>query len=197
MAKRTCSLDECDLKHYSKGFCLKHYYRWKRHGDPHFTSRIVGDTESRFWSYVDKRGPDECWPWIGAIHPNGYGTLRYEGTNTGAHRVSYILCIGPIPTEQELGDRVTIDHLCHSAATPECAGGTDCPHRRCVNPDHLEAVTNRENIQRGYFASVTHCPQGHPYSGSNLYVNAHSGGRTCRTCTRAALDRSRARPKAG
>lgn len=145
---------------------------------------------SRFWSKVDKGGPGGCWLWTASRTPKGYGQFSVGGRKAGnyrmlkAHRVAYLLLRGIIPATLEL------DHLCRV--------------RHCVNPDHLEPVTNTENIRRGISPSAvgarkTHCPQGHPYSGNNLYTNP-SGFRICRTCKRAALreykERRRARETA-
>lgn len=125
----------------------------------------------RFWPKVDKRGPDECWPWLAALHEYGYGMISVGGKKGGmrrAHRIAYELEVGPIP------EGLDLDHLCRN--------------RRCVNPAHLEPVTRRENLVRGegfvgVHARKTHCPQGHPYDGENLYVNDR-GHRQCRTCQR-------------
>src|SRR5580698_11378349 len=85
-----------------------------------------------------------CWEWTGALLNSGYGSFSAkleDGTReTVAHRVAYRHWIGPIPL------RHTIDHTCHNES--DCLGGRSCPHRRCENPDHLEAVTNRENSMR-------------------------------------------------
>jgi hypothetical protein len=122
----------------------------------------------RFWAKVDRRGAMECWPWQGEIAPNGYGRFWLNGKLDEAHRVAYKVTRGPIP----LG--LTIDHLCRN--------------RRCVNPMHLEAVSQRENLLRGNGppgtnARKTSCPRGHPYSGSNLYLDS-KGNRQCRICRR-------------
>ncbi len=109
----------------------------------------------------------ECW--VRPVHTqNGYGKVRFEGRGYLAHRVTYEHFIGPIPEGHQ------IDHLCRV--------------RNCVRPDHLEAVTSRENTLRGQSptgrnAAKTHCEKGHPLQGEHLLVRA-DGYRACRTCRR-------------
>ncbi len=85
-------------------------------------------TVSDFWNaHADKIMPEPnsgCWFWLGALS-RGYGSLK----NARAHRVAYEMTIGPIP------EGLVIDHLCRVTS--------------CVNPDHLEAVTQAENVRRG------------------------------------------------
>ena len=136
-----------------------------------------------FWSKVDFNGPvpaarpdlGPCWLWHGSL-VKGYGSLVVDHPvnrrKTGlAHRVAYEWVRGPIPAG------LTLDHLCRV--------------RRCVNPFHLEPVTNRENILRGespaaQHTRVTACPQGHPYDHANTWIRIRRGGpqRVCRTCER-------------
>jgi hypothetical protein len=85
-----------------------------------------------------------CWIWTGYLTPKGYGRFTYLGNSRPAHRVSYELHVGPIPEGLE------IDHLCHTRSAG-CSGDSSCPHRRCVNPDHLEPVTPAENQVRSPF----------------------------------------------
>jgi hypothetical protein len=112
-----------------------------------------------------------CIEWIAG----GYGMFFIDwagGRNLRvlAHRWSYEYHVGPIP------DGLTIDHLCRNPA--------------CVNPDHLEPVTHRENVLRGtsraaIHAAKTECVNGHPFSGDNLILRGNGRWRDCRECTRA------------
>lgn len=82
----------------------------------------------RFWPKVDRSG--ECWVWTACLNSRGYGVISIEGRRQLAHRVSFTWAKGPI------ADGLQVDHLCNV--------------RRCVNPDHLEAVTAHVNVQRSY-----------------------------------------------
>lgn len=133
-----------------------------------------------FTEYVDRRGPEECWPWGGAIKDNGYGTVGGGDTPRGAerhaHRLAYIGAKGPIPPGME------IDHTCHTRALDSCPGGIACQHRRCCNPNHLEVVSHRENGHRGKSAPTSSCIHGHPRTPENVRVRPENGQRQCRVC---------------
>lgn len=121
--------------------------------------------------------PGGCWQWTGYLMPNGYARISVNGERQYAHRVAYEAVRGPIP------DGLVIDHLCRN--------------RGCVNPDHLEAVTQRTNVLRGVsFAAArarqVRCLRGHRFTKANTYV-AGNGTRKCRTCRAAARARSRRR----
>lgn len=136
---------------------------------------------------------DGCIEFTGALSSQGYGLVWRDGSMRPAHRAAYELLVGPIP------DGLHIDHVCHSA-DESCIGGSGCPHRRCVNPAHLEPVTPSENVRRSNAGGIaqrakTHCPQGHAYCGDNLYIDAQ-GRRHCRSCTRAAGARHDAKRRA-
>jgi hypothetical protein len=138
-----------------------------------------------FITAVDSTGgPDSCWLWRGHRDADGYGSFG-KGARR-AHRVAYELMVRTIP------EGLRIDHVCHNRAV-DCPGGTSCVHRRCVNPAHLEAVTQRENLLRSpltaphHNAAKTHCPQGHEYTPENTYSRKTPKGydrRECRTCRR-------------
>lgn len=124
------------------GWCATHYARWRKHGDPFVTGRIIGDIEARWWSKVDRRGDDECWPWTDVPSREGYGVFGVGQKVVKAHRWGYERFVKPIPAG------LMPDHLCHDPAV--CKLDNDCPHRLCVNYlNHLELVTNRENCLRG------------------------------------------------
>lgn len=136
--------------------------------------------EVRLWAKTDRSGgPDACWLWLGAKTRDGYGRMAVGGTKNGwyyVHRFSYELAIGPIP------DGMVMDHLCRT--------------RNCVNPKHLEPVTNRENLRRGIRGVLTtHCPKGHPYTDESTYwspATAKRGtSRRCRICARSIHVRMR------
>lgn len=106
---------------------------------------------TRFWSKVDRSGgANACWLWSGSTKKTkGYGQTSAHGWTYRAHRVSYELSVGPVPKG------LVLDHLCRV--------------RSCVNPAHLETVTNRENILRGTgaparYARQANCPKGHTYT---------------------------------
>lgn len=122
----------------------------------------------RFWAKVDRTA--DCWLWTASCQPSGYGQFRVPGGTLLAHRVAYELAVGPIPAGLHL------DHLCRV--------------RRCVNPAHLEPVTNQENARRGdspqtVNANKTHCRHGHAYDAGNTYVRPDGRGRGCLACRRS------------
>ena len=148
--------------------------RWRRNGDPLAVKRRVGRTESeRFWEYVDKTGA--CWLWTGASS-HGYGNFfiaKGEGKykQVQAHRWSYAELVGPIP------EGLVIDHLCRV--------------KKCVNPRHLQPVSQQVNVLRGDVARAlreNRCINGHEYTPENTRINT-AGARQCRTCDRARPDR--------
>lgn len=111
--------------------------------------------------------PGGCWLWTAAQDQKGYPLFAWHRVLVKAHRFAYERMVGPIPKG------LTLDHLCRV--------------RNCVNPEHLEPVTNRVNVLRGRGVTAvnaikTHCLRGHPLSGYNLYTPPGTNWRACRTC---------------
>ena len=127
---------------------------------------------------------DGCWIWQGATAA-GYGRIAWKATSgmvyRSVHRVLYEATVGPIP------DGYDLDHLCHDPDTCHPEVASECPHRACINPEHLSPATRRENLLRGGTVAAarratTHCPRGHEYSPENT-LTSRDGRRSCKECT--------------
>lgn len=117
----------------------------------HNKVRTLRSVADRFWEKVDKRGPDDCWPWTGAQDGHGYGQLQV-GTHSNpypekAPRVSYVLHYGAIP------DGALV---CHT-----------CDNRACVNPAHLWLGNYSDNILDCYEKERREPPPGHGKTGED------------------------------
>jgi len=115
---------------------------------------------------------NECWLWAGSHNVYGYGVLWTGEKHIMAHRAVYESEVSLIP------DNMVTDHLCRT--------------RNCVNPSHLDIVTDGVNILRGISTSAvnkrkTHCKFGHAFTPDNTYTYPR-GWRGCRTC-RTRLNR--------
>jgi hypothetical protein len=174
--ERTCSMPDCEKPHKGRGFCEMHLLRWRKYGDPTVVRKkqpkpseqrprcsIEGCDEvaaGRGWCRnhymrhyrrggdpavmlprgnfstpvstrlrMFKKQSDGCWLWVAFKNPKGYGLVGSKGSVVLAHRAIYKELVGPID-----GD-LTLDHLCGV--------------RACVNPEHLDPCTRRENYFRG------------------------------------------------
>jgi len=139
----------------------------------------VQSIEENFWEKVGPHDdPIKCWLWLGTktnINKEHHGLTQYgrftvDGKKVLAHRFSY-----EMHYHVTIPEGMTIDHV----------KARGCSSTLCVNPYHLEVVTQKDNLLRGNTfqaknAKKTHCPQGHPYNDENTYVL--QGARYCRVC---------------
>lgn len=174
-----CRFDNCPKSVWNElnSCCQAHYtllYRGKIPG----LIRRAQNPEERFERTVNRRGgkdwlddgkselsPDatECWKWTAKLSHDGYAIIAVNGKQIGAHRFAYEKWIGPIP------EGLHLDHLCRV--------------RHCVNPEHLEPVTNIENIRRGGNAAKVVCKNGHSLVDSNMFIDSR-GNRQCAICVK-------------
>lgn len=198
------SCDECGEPAHAKGLCQGHYNKLRKTG---ILGGPIGRQTTRlerYLTYVDQRGPDECWPWTAGRNQQNYGMYANgRGHSMPAHRYAFEEFVRPlIPGE-------IVDHMCHNRDA-ECPGGNTCEHRACQNPAHLDAVpVAAENTQRaverfapetrerlaaaansqpGYNIALnqfkTRCKWGHELTPENSY--GYKGRRQCKTCARLA-----------
>ena len=142
MAQGTCSI--CGkYGRIARGWCMKHYERWRRHGDPLADVRIFGDDRRRFESRVDRSGGlDACHLWLGPPNHKGYGEFKIAGKLLRAHVVAWEYANDrTVPPDHD------IDHECHNIAVRAgaCHPGI-CSHRLCYNGKHLIARTKRDHV---------------------------------------------------
>lgn len=179
VSKTACVIEGCDRLVHRRGVCRTHYMRcWRAQMEwPDWQPAPTIGPEDRFWLKVDKGG--DCWLWTASVLPNGYGQFDH----TTAHRRSIEFTTGkPVPAG------AVVDHLCRN--------------RLCVNPSHLEVVTQSTNVNRGYAGPIsssmrkewsmdrTHCKHGHELTPDNEYnPPGHPTWRQCRECRRAAASR--------
>lgn len=116
-----CSVNECDRPVDAKGYCSKHYTRWRKHGDP--LALKNHNTHESVWSRVNKNGSlmphmtTPCWEWTGHCNKWGYGQVRWMNVVWLAHRLIYFLHYGTRP----------VDLVLH-----------ECDNPPCCNPSHLK-----------------------------------------------------------
>ena len=174
--KARCSVMGCDEPVRCKELCRVHYERMRRWGTPWRTHRSWdAHPGERLLARLDF--PETgCWIWQGSKTKYGYALVVVDKKNMYGHRLSYELFRGPIPKGY------VIDHLCRVTS--------------CVNPDHLEAVTNSENALRAAPYNTTRtkrpsrwCRNKHVRTPENTKVTAD--GHRCLICLEAKAAKRR------
>lgn len=130
-----CSIEGCDGRVFAAGMCSRHYNRLRTTGSVEDGPRARGSLPDRFWRQVDRRGKEECWPWLGKSQVKGYGTIGLGGRSGGkmlAHRVAWVLSQGDIP-DAEGHHGLVVRHSCDNPL--------------CCNPAHLEIGSQADNVR--------------------------------------------------
>ena len=122
----TCTVEGCERKHHSKGYCMMHKSRIRRFGTIELTSKHLSPPEERFHDKYIPVTETGCWLWISCCNGDGYALISANGKSMRAHRLSWEMHRGPIPRGL---------FVLHKCDTPEC-----------VNPDHLFLGTNQDNM---------------------------------------------------
>lgn len=160
---RICNKEGCERKHQAKGLCNTHYaLQWKKENpinnnayarkymaknskNPVTIEHVTDSVKERFYAKVDKT--EDCWNWTGAKTANrkersqapattGYGYFTINKRPFYTHRLAMLMKQG------YLTEGLVVDHLCNNSA--------------CVNPDHIQEVSNRQNITRSPRHSMNH-----------------------------------------
>lgn len=136
-----------------------------------FSSKEEADVA--FLSLINKNGPSGCWVWMGPKSKPGYGSFGNKFGAKMAYRYSYEFFRHKIP------GGMCLDHL--------------CKNKSCVNPYHLEVVTNVENLNRciKWQTNKTHCKHGHEFTEENTYLVQRPSGTISRYCRICGNNRSK------
>lgn len=146
---------------------MKHYARKRRTGSVAGVGRYLPWPANLILRL--RFMPNGCVEFTGSKGKYGHGSVHNGERSVGAHVACYELLIGPVPEGKEL------DHLCRNPS--------------CVNPDHLEPVTHKVNMERGERARQTHCVNGHEFTPENTRIKKN-GCRTCKACDRDRHNRT-------
>ncbi len=131
-----CSIPGCGGKLYVRGMCSRHYGRLRTTGTTKDGPRARLPLSQRLWKYVDRRGSDECWPWVGKSKVEGYGyiSLGPDQPDKKVHSqvAAWMVTYGDLPKRNGYHGTV-VRHKCHN--------------RLCCNPAHLEIGSQADNVR--------------------------------------------------
>lgn len=195
MANRKCWVDGCRELIDTWGMCTEHCADWHRLVRIPRTRLMGASDEAKFEHYAIHGTSLEvqrifgaradCWPWGGGLNPYGYGQFRSAWSKQdGGSAFAHLYALVKVARIERDFEHET-DHLCR--------------FRPCVNPDHLEQVTQWENNRRGISPPSenfrkTHCDEGHEFTLENTWVD-ENGWRRCRECNREANREWTSRPE--
>ena len=179
---------QCTTAHHLLDASTASRYTMPRPTRP-ITPDVIAGALHRLQTRVDIDPRTNCVNWTGALRA-GYAALNVDGHLYSGHRIIAVL-FKLMPGDSPL----YIDHT--------------CMNKRCINPEHLNAVTHAENNKRAWergeyqttgFAltnkNKTHCPHGHEYTEDNTYLRPKTAMRSCRTCLKARKAEDYLRTKA-
>jgi len=123
----SCKIEGCDSKIEARGWCSKHYQRWRRHGDPLYTEFCVDELTVKEILSNCTAMTNGCLEWNRGRVTGGYGTFIFEGKIHASHRAVLELSLNRSLAPKMLA--------CHK-----------CDNPPCCNPDHLFEGSSQKNI---------------------------------------------------
>lgn len=141
----TCTVDGCSNKHRSKGLCSAHYSRMLKHGNLNVLFIVKNDRERLIANTLTNE--NGCYVWRKSKY-NGYGKTVLKGVLMAAHRASWIVFKGDIPSGMQ------VNHKCHN--------------RACINVDHLYIGNQKQNMDDMYSAKREVVLKGSSHGGAKI-----------------------------
>jgi len=124
--KPSCSVAHCTYPHAARGWCLSHWRRWRKYGDPAGGHVRAPGIPISIWFWTQVAKSEGCWLWTGTLDYHGYGRFKLQGKMQLAHRYAWTLKHGPVP------DGMCVLHHCDNPP--------------CNRPDHMFLGTQLDNI---------------------------------------------------